>query len=63
MIGSLADQSHGQVTYARVLDANRKFIDAAMRYYELSQTQHAEVVQDDLLEVIILYTQSLVIDV
>lgn len=40
-----------KVTYARVLDANRKFIDAAMRYYELSQTQHQDVVQDDLLVV------------
>jgi COP9 signalosome complex subunit 4 len=40
-----------KVTYARVLDANRKFIDAAMRYYELSQTQQQDVVQDDLLVV------------
>ena len=40
-----------KVTYARVLDANRKFIDAAMRYYDLSQTQQADVVQDDLLVV------------
>lgn len=27
-----------RLTYARVLDANRKFIDAAIRYYELSMS-------------------------
>ena len=28
-----------RTTYARVLDSNRKFLEAALRYYELSQTQ------------------------
>jgi hypothetical protein len=35
-----------RLTYARVLDANRKFIDAAIRYYELSMsttTTHSNV--------------------
>lgn len=32
-----------RVTYARVLDANRKFIEAAVRYYELSTTTNANV--------------------
>ena len=32
-----------RATYARVLDANRKFVDAAMRYYDLSNTTFAEV--------------------
>jgi len=38
------------VTLARVLDFNRKFIDAALRYYDLSTTQNRQVVQSDLLE-------------
>lgn len=38
------------VTLARVLDSNRKFVDAAMRYYDLSMTQNKQIVQDDLLE-------------
>jgi COP9 signalosome complex subunit 4 len=41
-----------RVTYARVLDANRKFIEASVRYYELSTTTSTEVVQDDLLELL-----------
>jgi COP9 signalosome complex subunit 4 len=41
-----------KVTYARVLDANRKFIEASVRYYELSTTTSTEVVQDDLLELL-----------
>jgi len=32
-----------RLTYARVLDANRKFIDASIRYYELSTTTHSNV--------------------
>jgi hypothetical protein len=32
-----------RVTYARVLDANRKFVEAAMRYYDLSNTTYADV--------------------
>lgn len=31
------------VTLARVLDSNRKFVDAAWRYYELSTTQNKQV--------------------
>lgn len=27
-----------RVTYARVMDANRKFLEAAIRYYEISTT-------------------------
>jgi COP9 signalosome complex subunit 4 len=34
-----------RTTYARVLDANRKFLEAALRYYDLSQTQKKEVSQ------------------
>eukprot|EP00611_Tribonema_gayanum_P012424 TRINITY_DN2305_c0_g5_i1.p1 TRINITY_DN2305_c0_g5~~TRINITY_DN2305_c0_g5_i1.p1 ORF type:complete len:398 (+),score=177.15 TRINITY_DN2305_c0_g5_i1:256-1449(+) len=38
---------------ARVLDANRKFLDAAMRYYELSQArQAAQIAAEDLLELL-----------
>ena len=29
-----------RATFARVLDANRKFLDASMRYYELSTTKN-----------------------
>lgn len=41
---SSVDEIYGQiqlrfrVTYARVLDANRKFVEAAVRYYGLSTT-------------------------
>mmetsp|Transcript_7663 Transcript_7663/g.11517 ORF Transcript_7663/g.11517 Transcript_7663/m.11517 type:complete len:401 (-) Transcript_7663:118-1320(-) len=35
---------------ARVLDANRKFLDAAMRYHELSQANQQNLDQDDLME-------------
>lgn len=38
-----------RVTLARTLDARRKFLDAAMRYYELSQAQHEDVAQDELV--------------
>lgn len=41
-----------RVTYARVLDANRKFVEAAQRYYELSTTRDANVVESDLLELL-----------
>jgi COP9 signalosome complex subunit 4 len=35
---------------ARILDANRKFTEAAKQYYELSTMTHPDLVQDDLLE-------------
>lgn len=35
-----------RATYARVLDANRKFVEAAMRYYDLSNTTYADVSTD-----------------
>lgn len=38
-----------QVSYARILDAKRKFLDAALRYYEFSQSKPDEVDPDDLL--------------
>ncbi|KAH8064263.1 hypothetical protein JL721_8408 [Aureococcus anophagefferens] len=38
-----------RVTLERTLDARRKFLEASMRYYELSQARHEEVNQDDLL--------------
>ena len=41
-----------QVTFARVLDANRKFVEAALRYYDISNTQNDQIVQDDLLELL-----------
>jgi COP9 signalosome complex subunit 4 len=37
-------------TYARVLDANRKFLQAASRYHELSQSTHTDLIDaEDLL--------------
>ena len=42
-VDDLAIQLRYRVTYARVLDANRKFIEAAIRYYELSTTTAANV--------------------
>ena len=41
-----------RVTLARTLDARRKFLDAAMRYYELSQARHEQVHQDELLSLL-----------
>ncbi|KAJ0404056.1 hypothetical protein P43SY_004311 [Pythium insidiosum] len=38
-----------QVSYARILDAKRKFLDAALRYYEFSQSKPDEVDPEDLL--------------
>jgi COP9 signalosome complex subunit 4 len=38
-----------QVSYARILDAKRKFLDAALRYYEFSQSKPDQVDPDDLL--------------
>lgn len=38
-----------KVTFARVQDANRKFVEAALRYYELSTLENENVVQEDLL--------------
>mmetsp|Transcript_9843 Transcript_9843/g.16223 ORF Transcript_9843/g.16223 Transcript_9843/m.16223 type:complete len:403 (+) Transcript_9843:80-1288(+) len=47
-----AIQLRFRVTYARVMDANRKFLEAAIRYSELSSTTNTNVVQDDLLELL-----------
>mmetsp|Transcript_35381 Transcript_35381/g.36046 ORF Transcript_35381/g.36046 Transcript_35381/m.36046 type:complete len:407 (-) Transcript_35381:73-1293(-) len=41
-----------RVTCARVLDNNRKFVEAAMRYLELSNIQNTEVDSEDLLELL-----------
>ncbi len=40
-----------RTTFARVLDANRKFLDAALRYYELSTTE-ARIAAEDVLELL-----------
>ena len=39
-------------TYARVLDANRKFLAAAQRYHELSQSSTDLIVAEDLLHML-----------
>lgn len=41
-----------RTTSARVLDSNRKFLDAAVRFYDLSQTSKVHVDQQDLLELL-----------
>jgi COP9 signalosome complex subunit 4 len=41
-----------RVTSARVMDANRKFLDAAARYYEISSTTNTNINQNDLLELL-----------
>ncbi|KDO26596.1 hypothetical protein SPRG_08000 [Saprolegnia parasitica CBS 223.65] len=41
-----------QVSYARILDSKRKFLDAALRYYEFSQSKPDEVDPDDLLQLL-----------
>ncbi|KAK1931730.1 COP9 signalosome complex subunit 4 [Phytophthora citrophthora] len=40
------------VSYARILDSKRKFLDAALRYYEFSQSKPDEVDPGDLLELL-----------
>merc|ERR1711920_1221299 len=37
-----------QVSYARILDTKRKFIDAATRYYQLSQERPEQIDVEDL---------------
>jgi len=39
-------------TYARVLDNNRKFLQAAQRYHELSQSNVAQIDDEDLLQML-----------
>ena len=39
-------------TYARVLDANRKFLQAAQRYHDLSQSLTDQIDADDLLQML-----------
>eukprot|EP01031_Cornospumella_fuschlensis_P028426 gene28426-34317_t len=46
-----------KATLARVLDANRKFAEAALKYYELSTLKHESLVTEELLE---LYVKSIV---
>ncbi|DAZ98956.1 TPA: hypothetical protein N0F65_000488 [Lagenidium giganteum] len=41
-----------QVSYARILDSKRKFLDAALRYHEFSQTKPDEVDPEDLQELL-----------
>lgn len=41
-----------RVTYARILDSNRKFIEASLRYYELSNTVSTEIVAADLISLL-----------
>ncbi|OQS02115.1 COP9 signalosome complex subunit [Thraustotheca clavata] len=41
-----------QVSYARILDSKRKFLDAALRYYEFSQSKPDEVDPEDLLQLL-----------
>ncbi|KAG7391833.1 COP9 signalosome complex subunit 4 [Phytophthora pseudosyringae] len=41
-----------QVSYTPILNSKRKFLDAALRFYELSQSKHDEVNPDDLLELL-----------
>ena len=43
-VGDLALQLRYRTTSARVLDLNRKFVDAAQRFYELSSMTNANVV-------------------
>mmetsp|Transcript_21775 Transcript_21775/g.48460 ORF Transcript_21775/g.48460 Transcript_21775/m.48460 type:complete len:397 (-) Transcript_21775:233-1423(-) len=50
-VDSVSLQLRYKVTYARVMDANRKFVEAALRYCELSSTT-ANVVQEELLELL-----------
>ena len=42
-VGDWALQLRYRVAYARILDANRKFVEASTRYYELSNTTNTDV--------------------
>ena len=41
-----------KVTHARVLDSNRKFLDAAMKYYDVSKVENDDVDASDLMELL-----------
>jgi len=41
-----------KVTHSRILDSNRKFLDAARNYYELSQTPSTQIDSEELLELL-----------
>jgi COP9 signalosome complex subunit 4 len=41
-----------KVTHARVLDANRRFVEASRRYFDVSSTKEAGLNQDDLIELL-----------
>mgnify|MGYP003386592892 CR=1 FL=1 len=41
-----------RATVAQVFDGNRKFIEAALMYYELSQFQNSNIVPEDLLQLL-----------
>jgi len=52
VIEDIGLQLRYRVTFARVLDSNRKFVEAAMKYYELSNTSNVNVNQDDLIDLL-----------
>lgn len=41
-----------RTAFARILDANRKFVEAASRYYELSTMTNQQINRDDLLQLL-----------
>jgi len=41
-----------KVTHARVLDSNRKFLDAAMKYHDVSKVSNMDVDANDLIELL-----------
>ena len=51
-ISDVSIQLRYRAVCARVLDANRKFVDAAIKYYELSNTSSINVVEEDLYELL-----------
>eukprot|EP00981_Chlorochromonas_danica_P002058 scaffold420_cov169-Ochromonas_danica.AAC.18 len=42
-----------KATFARVQDANRKFVEAALRYYELSTLNNQNLLPEELLELLV----------
>ena len=48
----IALQLRYRSTQAQVLDGNRKFIDASLKYYELSRVTNQSIVAEDLLQLL-----------
>ncbi len=52
MVDNWALKLRYQVSYARILDSKRKFLEAGLRYHELSTQSNPDIVPDDLFRLL-----------